>query len=63
MMKFVEVFALRIVSFTDPGGSKKASFQNHHIATKIVPCRRAREADSNGKWRVKWTPDAKDIAF
>ena len=33
---------------TDPGGSKKANFQNHHIATKIVPCRISRQADSNG---------------
>ena len=27
----------------DSGGSKKANFQNHHIATKIVPFRRAHE--------------------
>ena len=32
----------------DPGGSKKTNFQNHHIATNIVPCRRDRQADSNG---------------
>ena len=25
-------------SFNDSGGSKHANFQNHHIATKIVPC-------------------------
>ena len=24
--------------FSDPGGSKKANFQNHHIETKTVPC-------------------------
>ena len=32
----------------DPRGSKKENFQNHHIATKIVPCQRSRQSYSNG---------------
>ena len=55
-------------SVNDLGGSKKANFQNHHIATKIVPCWRARQADSNGEnglWMQKilrfevWTQHGK----